>query len=422
MTAAAPAPPLDVVPPDILPYGRPLIDDDDIAAVCAVLRSQWLTTGPAVEGFEAALAAEVGAAYAIACASGTAALHLACMALGLGPGDGLIVPAITFAATANCARFVGAEVVFADVDPETGLMEADHVAAAAGRAAAAGIRPRAVAPVHFAGQLVDLRALRAQATDLDLAVVEDACHALGAVADGIGSGTVHGRVGACDDSVMTVFSFHPVKSVTMGEGGAVTTNDAGVAGRLRDYRGHGITRNPAMFADTAAAIGADGGANPWYYEMGEIGFNYRASDIACALGRSQLDKLAQFVAARRALARRYDRALAPLAPLVRPLARLSGRAHAWHLYVIGIDFAAAGCDRARLMRGLTAAGIGSQVHYIPLHRQPYYRRRYGDVALPGAEAYYSRCLSLPLFVGLSAADIERIAGVLAQALAAGPIA
>ncbi|MBL8660907.1 MAG: UDP-4-amino-4,6-dideoxy-N-acetyl-beta-L-altrosamine transaminase [Rhodospirillales bacterium] len=419
MTATAPVRLQDVAPPlDILPYGRPFIDDDDIAAVCAVLRSQWLTTGPAVEAFEAALAAEVGAADAVACASGTAALHLACLALGLGPGDGLIVPAITFAATANCARFVGAEAIFADVDPETGLMEAEHVAAAAGRAIRAGIRPRAVAPVHFAGQLVDLQGLRAQAADLDLAVVEDACHALGAAVDSE-DGAVRGRVGACDDSVMTVFSFHPVKSVTMGEGGAVTTNDPALARRLRDFRGHGITRNPAAFADTAASRGADGRANPWYYEMADIGFNYRASDIACALGRSQLDKLAHFVASRRAIARRYESALAPLAPLFRPLARCSGRAHAWHLYVVRIDFAAIGCDRATLMRSLAAVGIGSQVHYIPLHRQPYYRRRYGEVFLPGAEQYYSRCLSLPLFVGLGDGDIQRIVRVLADTLATG---
>jgi UDP-4-amino-4,6-dideoxy-N-acetyl-beta-L-altrosamine transaminase len=412
MTAAASA----AAPVGVLPYGRPAIDDDDIAAVCSVLRSQWLTTGPAVEAFEAALADKVNAAHAVVCANGTAALHLACLALGLGPGDGLIVPAITFAATANCARFVGAEVVFADVDPRTGLMEAEHLAAAVRRAVQAGIRPRAVAPVHLAGQLVDLDALGACAAALELAVVEDACHALGATT-AAGIEPAGGPVGACHASAMTVFSFHPVKSVTMGEGGAITTNDAGLARRLKHFRGHGITRTPAAFVDLAAGLAADGGPNPWYYELADIGFNYRASDIQCALGCSQLAKLDAFVAARRASVERYDRGLAPLAPLVAPLARHADRAHAWHLYVVLVDFAATGCDRALLMRRLAAEGIGSQVHYIPLHRQPYYRRRYGEMSLPGAEAYYRRCLSLPLFVGLNAADVHRVVDGLAGSLA-----
>lgn len=415
MTAPAPAVRVEASARKPLPYGRPLIDEDDIAAVCAVLRSQWLTTGPAVEDFEAALAAKVGADHAVACANGTAALHLACLALGLGPGDGLIVPAITFAATANCARFVGAEAVFADVDPHTGLMEPDHVAAAMRRAADAGLRPRAVAPVHFAGQVADLPALHRQAADLGLAVIEDACHALGAVSSD-GRETTPGRVGACDDSSMTVFSFHPVKAVTMGEGGAVTTNDAELARRLRHYRGHGIVRDPILFTDPAARACTGGAADPWYYELADIGFNYRASDIQCALGSSQLDKLDGFVDARRALAGHYDRALSPLAPLVVPLLRHRARAHAWHLYVVGIDFAAVGCDRATLMRRLTAAGVGSQVHYIPLHRQPYYRRRYGDLSLPGAETYYRHCLSLPLFVGLRAGDVTRIVETLGEVL------
>jgi UDP-4-amino-4,6-dideoxy-N-acetyl-beta-L-altrosamine transaminase len=400
----------------VLPYGRPLIDEDDIAAVCRVLRSQWLTTGPAVEAFEAALAERVGAAHAVACANGTAALHLACLALGLGPGDAVIAPAITFAATANCARFVGAEVVFADVDPTTGLMEAEHVAAAAGRAAALGLRTKAVLPVHFAGQEVDLDPLGELAESHGLAVVEDACHALGAMpADGLLDRPVN-EVGGCRASAMTVFSFHPVKAVTMGEGGAITTNDPALAERLRHFRGHGITRAPAAFADSAAGLDAAGRINPWYYELADVGFNYRASDIHCALGLSQLGKLDAFVAARARLAERYGAALAPLFPLVAPLRRHPNRLHAWHLYVVLVDFATAGLDRAALMRAMQADGIGSQVHYIPLHRQPYYRRRYGALALPGADEFYRRCLSLPLFVGLGDEDVQRIAGVLAASL------
>jgi UDP-4-amino-4,6-dideoxy-N-acetyl-beta-L-altrosamine transaminase len=399
--------------PRTLPYGRPLVDEDDIAAVCRVLRSQWLTTGPAVEAFETALAAKVGAAHAVACANGTAALHLACLALGVGPGDAVIVPSITFAATANCARFVGAEAVLADVDPDTGLMEAEHVAAAARRAHGLGLKARAVLPVHFAGQAVDLDALGELAQKLGLVVIEDACHALGAASANAGPSAA-GRVGDCRASAMTVFSFHPVKTVTMGEGGAITTNDPVLVKRLRRFRGHGITRSPDAFSDTAAGLDASGRVNPWYYELADIGFNYRASDIQCALGLSQLGKLDAFVAERARLARCYDAALAPLSPVVAPLYRHRGRPHAWHLYVALVDFAAARLERSELMRSLQRQGIGSQVHYIPLHRQPYYRRRYGALALHGADEFYRRCLSLPLFVGLREADVDRIAGALAM--------
>jgi UDP-4-amino-4,6-dideoxy-N-acetyl-beta-L-altrosamine transaminase len=391
-----------------LPYGRPLVDEDDIEAVCRVLRSQWLTTGPAVEAFESALAAKVGAAHAVACANGTAALHLACLALGLGPGDAIIVPSITFAATANCARFVGAEAVFADVDPDTGLMEAEHVAAAARRAHGLGLKARAVLPVHFAGQAVDLDALGELAQKLGLVVIEDACHALGA-APGRDGPPTPGHVGDCRASAMTVFSFHPVKAVTMGEGGAVTTNDPVLVKRLRRFRSHGITRSRDAFSDPGAALDACGRVNPWYYELADIGFNYRASDIQCALGLSQLGKLDAFVAARARLAACYDAALAPLTPVVSPLYRHPRRPHAWHLYVALIDFAAVRLDRSELMRSLQRHGIGSQVHYIPLHRQPYYRRRYGALALHGADEFYRRCLSLPLFVGLREAEVDRIA-------------
>ncbi|MDZ3837747.1 MAG: UDP-4-amino-4,6-dideoxy-N-acetyl-beta-L-altrosamine transaminase [Rhodospirillales bacterium] len=400
-------------PARMLPYGRPLVDEDDIAAVCRVLRSQWLTTGPAVEAFETALAAKVGAAHAVACANGTAALHLACLALGVGPGDALIVPSITFAATANCARFVGAEVVFADVDPDTGLMEAEHVAAAARRAHAMGLKARAVLPVHFGGQVVDLDALGELAQRLGLVVIEDACHALGAASAHAGP-PMPGHVGDCRASAMTVFSFHAVKTVTMGEGGAITTNDPVLVKRLRRFRGHGITRSPDAFTDAGAGLDASGRVNPWYYELADIGFNYRASDIQCALGLSQLGKLDAFVAERARLAQRYDAALAPLTPVVAPLYRHPGRPHAWHLYVALVDFAAARLDRSELMRSLQRQGIGSQVHYIPLHRQPYYRRRYGPLALHGADEFYRRCLSLPLFVGLREADIDRVADALAM--------
>jgi UDP-4-amino-4,6-dideoxy-N-acetyl-beta-L-altrosamine transaminase len=382
-----------------LPYGRQAIDDDDIAAVVAALRDDYLTTGPRVAAFEQALGAAVGAPHVVAVSSGTAALHLAMLALDLRPDDAVVVPAITFVATANAVRLAGAEVLFADVDPDTGLMTAEHARAALARAG--NLRPRAVVPVHLAGQVVAPRALRALAQEHGLAVVEDACHALGSRdADG-------NSVGACRHADMACFSFHPVKTVATGEGGAITLADGRRADRLRRLRSHGIERDPASFREPAAG--------PWVYEMPEVGLNYRLTDVASALGISQLAKLDRFVARRTALVARYDRALAPLAPRVRPLARLAGRP-AWHLMVALIDFGAAGTDRARVMAGLTARGIGTQVHYIPVPRQPYYRARYGGVDLPGADRYYERALTLPLHPTMADEDVDRVVAALAEAL------
>lgn len=388
----------------LLPYGRHRIDDDDVAAVAAVLRGDWLTDGPAVRAFEHQLAATTGAAEAVACANGTAALHLAALALDLGPGDWVVAPAVTFVATANCARFVGAEVVFADVDPDSGLITPDSLAAAISRAEGS---VKAVLPVHLNGHAADMAALAEVAPEL--AVVEDACHALGTRA-------AWGTVGACPHSAMTVFSFHPVKTVCMGEGGAVTTNDAALAERLRSLRAHGITRDPARFSEPEQAFAAEGGPNPWYYEMRELGFNYRASDINCALGLSQLGKLARFGAARRALAERYDRLLARFAPSIRPVRPAAGSVAVPHLYVALIDFAGLGTTRARVMTALRELGIGTQVHYLPINRQPYYCQRYGPSVLPGADAYYERCLSLPLFPAMTEGDVDRVVEALSTVL------
>lgn len=369
-----------------LPYARQLIDDDDIAAVAEVLRGDLLTTGPTVAAFEQKLAGTTGAKHALSCSSGTAALHLAALALGLGPGDKVVVPTVTFLATANAARYVGAEVVFADVNPDTGLMDSGHFEQALKRG---GDNIKAVFPVYLGGQSPDMMTIAGIARDRNMAVVEDACHALGSVG-----------VGSCAHSDMAAFSFHPVKTIAMGEGGAVTTNDAALAERLRRLCSHGMVRDPAR-------------KNPWAYEMAEIGFNYRASDLHCALGLSQLGKLQQFAARRRALAVRYDAVLKPLVPILKPLARMPGDP-VWHLYVVLIDFAAAGMDRAELMNKMGQAGIGSQVHYIPVHSQPYYRQRYGDCDFPGADSYYARCLSLPLFAGMTNDDVDRVVETLAR--------
>lgn len=409
----------DTVP--FLPYGRQHIDDDDVAAVTAALRGEMLTGGPLVGDFEEALRGRVGAGFAVACANGTAALHLAMLALGIGPGDRVAVPAVTFLATANAARFVGAEVVFVDVDPETGLMGADHLLAALDRAAPeSGAGPvRAVIPVHLNGQCIDLDAVCAVARARGLAVVEDACHAIGG---GVATGDADRRVGACALSDMTVFSFHPVKTVAMGEGGAITTNDPQLAERLALLRNHGMTRDPATFQCPELALAADGTLNPWYYEMAEPGFNYRVTDVQCALGLSQLAKLERFVGRRGALVERYVQLLAPLAPLVRPVGRGTGAENAriaWHLAVALIDFAAAGVSRATIMQRLRQAGIGSQVHYLPVNRQPYYAQRYGVTALPGADAYYARALSLPLFPAMADSDVDRVVAALTATLTTG---
>jgi UDP-4-amino-4,6-dideoxy-N-acetyl-beta-L-altrosamine transaminase len=397
----------------LLPYGRQAIDEDDIAAVAAVLRSDWLTTGPATRDFELALAARGKAAHAVSCANGTAALHLACLALGLGPSHTVIVPSITFAATANAARFVGAEVIFADVDRDSGLMRREHLAEAFARAVAAGRRPSAVFPVDLAGQCDDMQGIAEFARRENMAIVEDSCHAIGAEYKRH-DGAFH-PIGASLDSDMTVFSFHPVKTIASGEGGAVLTQRADLAERLALFRGHGIRREPSSFIDTEAGFD-HAKVNPWYYEMVELGFNYRLSDVNCALGASQLKKLDRFVATRRALADHYDARLRDLAPVVRPIARSPWCRPAWHLYSVLIDFDAAGMSRGQLARGLEEHGIRSQVHYIPVHRQPYYRARYGEQSLPGAESYYRRTLSLPLFVGMTMNDVDRVVDALAGLL------
>lgn len=400
-----------------LPYGRQDIDEADIDAVAAVLRSDYLTTGPAVEAFEADFAQSVGARHAVSCSSGTAGLHLAAIALGLGPGDAVIVPAITFVATANAARYVGAEVVFCDVDPQTGLARPADVEAAIARA---GDKARAIFIVHVNGQTADMETLADLARRHGVTLVEDACHALGGDYRIGAADARRGQPGDCALSAMAVFSMHPVKAIAMGEGGVITTNDDELAARLRLARNHGITRDPRSFSIAELAFDADGAPNPWYYEMAAPGYNYRASDIHCALGASQLRRLDAFIAKRRALADTYDRLLAPLAPVVRPIARAPWSHSAFHLYVVLIDYADAGMSRAALMRALHAHGIGSQVHYLPVNRQPYYAERGDQTFFPGADAYYARCLSLPLYPALGDADIARVVDTLAACLGNRP--
>ena len=394
-----------------IPYGRQCIGDDDIIAVTNVLKSDFLTTGPVVEAFENKLAEITGAAHAVSCSSGTSALHLAAMALGLRPGDHAVVPAMTFLATANAARYVGAEVTFADVDPDTGLMTAGTLSDALEQA---GPRAKAVFPVHINGQTSDMIALRGATS---LPIVEDACHALGGAHKGPANAMV--PVGSCAFSDMATFSFHPVKTAAMGEGGALTTNDPTLARRLRQFRNIGIIREADEFQDDLQALDNSGDANPWYYEMQELGYNYRASAIHCALGLSQLGKLDQFVADRDHLMGHYRDRLRPLAPVVRPLPIVPGCRPSWHICVVLIDFPQAGADRADVVRALAVKGIGTQVHYLPVNRQPYYRQRYGEMAFAGADAYYAKILPLPLHVGMTLDDVDYVLQSLADVLGAG---
>lgn len=386
-----------------LPYGRQSIEEDDIAAVSSALHADFLTTGPLVAEFEKQFAHATGANHVVVCNSGTAALHLAVMGLGLGPGDAAIVPSLTFVSTANVVRFTGAEVIFADVDAETGLITPQTLQDALGKAKRVG-RIKAVLPVHLNGQVCDMPELSEVARANEIEIVEDACHALG-VKD----------IGATKFARAACFSTHPVKAIATGEGGVVTTADAAMAEHMRRLRSHGIDRDADGFSNKE--LGFSGGAvNPWYYEMVELSWNYRMPDILCALGISQLRKLPRFFARRKAIAAIYDRLLAPLSPALRPVPHNRGE-HGWHLYPVLIDFAAVGMTRAAFMNALRADGIGTQVHYLPLHWQPYYRRRYGSLALPGSDAYYARCLSLPMFPAMTNKDIERVVGSVSRLIA-----
>jgi UDP-4-amino-4,6-dideoxy-N-acetyl-beta-L-altrosamine transaminase len=397
-----------------LPYSRQVIEEDDIEAVNAVLRSDWLTTGPAVEAFESGLSNYLDVPHVLACSSGTAALHLAAVAARLGTGDVAIVPSLTFLATASMVCHTGAEVLFADVDPDTGLMTAETLHKALD--SEAGERARAVFPVHLAGQCVEPVELAGIADEHELMVIEDAAHAIGTTyADGESSR----KIGDCGYSDMAIFSFHPVKTIAMGEGGAIATDNSEIAERLGQFRNHGMTRDPDRFVHSDLAFDLNGEANPWYYEMHAPGFNYRASDIHSALGLSQLKKIERFRRQRELLVARYDENLRDLSNNVRPIKRVPNCMPAWHLYPVLIDFDVIGKARSKVMSELREQGIGTQVHYQPVHLQPYFKQRCGEMELPGAEAYYRRTLSLPLFSAMTTDDVDRVCDVLREIVSPG---
>lgn len=403
---AAPAPSVDTGPRP-LPYGHHCIEADDIAAVTQAMGAELLAQGPRVAAFEAAVARRVGAAEGVACSSGTVALQLALAALDVGEGDTVVAPSITFLSTATAPRLNGAEVVFADVDPVTGLMTPETLEAALRRA---GGPVKAALPVHLGGRMADMAALAFVAEAHGLHLIEDSAHALGS------SDAAAGAVGGCRLSSAATFSFHPVKTIACGEGGLVTVNDPTAAERMRRLRNHGVTREAALMQDAALSLDAQGRANPWSYEQLELGLNGRMTDVEAALGLSQLGKLDRFKARRSVLAAAYDRLLAPFAPLIEPVAAAAGQSPCLHLYQVWIDFRRLGVDRATLMRGLQTWGIGTQVHYIPVHRQPYFTRRYGRLDLAGADAWYGSTLSLPLFPAMEDDDPERVVAALAACL------
>jgi perosamine synthetase len=368
----------------LLPYGRQSVDEEDIQSVVDVLRSDWLTTGPKVGEFEEAFAAYVGAKYAVSFNSGTAALHGAAFAAGLGPGDEAITSPMTFAATANCVLYQGAVPVFADVSADTLNLDPQK--------AAERITPstRAILPVDYAGHPADMDAILDIADRHGLIVIEDACHALGAQYRQRRTGSV---------AHMTVFSFHPVKHLTTGEGGMVTTDRADFAETLRRFRNHGISSDARHRQSKGQ----------WHYEMVLLGFNYRLTDIACALGLSQLRKLEANLSRRREIAARYASAFRDLSALTLPTTR-QDVAHAWHLYPIRLNLERLSATRAEIFRALRAENIGVNVHYIPVHLHPYYRDRFGHRAgdYPIAENAYDRLITLPMFHGMNDQDVDDV--------------
>jgi UDP-4-amino-4,6-dideoxy-N-acetyl-beta-L-altrosamine transaminase len=382
----------------VIPYGRQSISEDDIQSVLEVLRSDWLTQGPVVPNFEKRVAEYVGAAHAVAVNSATSALHIACLALDVGPRDLVWTTPITFVATANCARYCGADIDFVDIDPRTYNMCADRLAEKLEKAERAGRLPKVVIPVHLCGQSADMLAIRRLADKYGFRIIEDASHAIGSTYRGE-------KVGSCRYSDITIFSFHPVKIVTSGEGGMAVTQQDDLAGRMARLRSHGITRYPADMVHPP-----DG---PWYYEQVELGFNYRMTDIHGALGLSQMSRIDEFVSARHKIADRYNALLAPL-DIVRPWQHPDTWS-ALHLYVVRIPGNCRYGLHKAIFERLRASGVGVNLHYIPVYRQPYYEALgFRREEFPNSEAYYREAISLPIFPSLTEAQQDRVIDVLTQ--------
>ncbi|UZD97055.1 UDP-4-amino-4,6-dideoxy-N-acetyl-beta-L-altrosamine transaminase [Pseudomonas corrugata] len=383
-----------------IPYGRQSINQTDIDSVMEVLTSPWLTQGPTIERFEKALADYCQATYAVAVCNATAALHIACLAAGLGPGDYLWTSPNTFVASANCGRYCGAEVDFVDIDPDTLNLDARLLADKLAIAKVAGNLPKVVVAVAFAGQSCDMGAISQLSERYGFILIEDAAHGVGA--------SYQGRpVGCGQYAAMTIFSFHPVKIITSAEGGMVLTNRMDFAERLRRLRSHGITSDPAQMKEADTGL--------WYYQQLELGFNYRMTDLHAALGLSQLARLDTFIARRRQLASRYNHLLAEVAVNL-PVTQ-SGADSAWHLYVVRLQLSHIKLSQNQIFEALRAAGLGVNLHYIPVHLQPYYRElgfKEGD--FPEAERYFGEAISLPLYPDLTDEQQNEVVEILRQTL------
>lgn len=385
----------------MIPYGRQDISEADIQAVVEVLRSDYLTQGPAVPAFEKSVADYCGAQHSVAVNSATSALHIACLALGVGPGDMVWTAPITFVASANCALYCGAKVDFVDIDPRSYNMSTERLTEKLAQAAKTGKLPKVVIPVHLCGQPCDMALIHALGQRYGFRIIEDASHGIG--------GKYRGEpIGNCRYSDITVFSFHPVKIITTGEGGMAMTNDAQLAKRMQQLRSHGITRDASEMTHEP-----DG---PWYYQQIELGYNYRMTDLQAALGVSQMQRLDEFVARRHALAERYDRLLADV-PLITPWQHADSHS-ARHLYVIRLKLNANAKTHRQVFEALRDAGVGVNVHYVPVYRQPYYHGMGFQAGYcPEAEQYYAEAISLPMYPGLTDAQQDRVIETIRQATA-----
>jgi UDP-4-amino-4,6-dideoxy-N-acetyl-beta-L-altrosamine transaminase len=383
-----------------IPYGKQDISEDDIASVVSVLRSDYLTQGPKVPEFENALSAYCDSSHAIAVNSATSALHIACLALGLGEGDFLWTSPITFVASANCGLYCGAKVDFVDIDPRTYNMSAEALEKKLIQAHAAGTLPKVVVPVHLTGQPCDMQAIHALSCKFGFKIIEDASHAVGGKYQNL-------PIGNCKYSDITIFSFHPVKIITTAEGGAALTNNADLASKMNLFRSHGITKDENCFQQNS-----DG---PWYYEQITLGFNYRMTELQAALGISQLKKVNEFIDSRHQLAKRYDELLKDL-PLSTPFQVEDGYS-AFHLYVICLDNQLIDKSHLQVFEALRSFDIGVNLHYIPVYRQPYYRAMGFDQSrFPVAEKYYQEAISLPMFSSMSFEEQDRVVDSLKMAL------
>ena len=397
-----------------LPYGKQTITDEDKQAVLDALESPFLTTGPKVAEFENAFADYLGISHAIAFSNATAALHIACLALGVQSGDTVLTPTMSFAASTNCASYAGARIEFMDCDPTSGLVTPQTFVEAAERAKKEGRPAKVAVIVHLNGEAADIVGISKEAEARGIKLIEDSCHALGTTYTDH-NGKIQ-TIGTCQYSAFSSYSFHPVKTITSGEGGMLTCKDQKLARFVADLRSHGITRDAALFENKKMAFDENGNANPWYYEMQSLGFNYRLTDIACALGLSQLNRMDDIASRRREMKALYDNLFSKSNLAITCIPTANGSDAVRHLYPVHIDYKAHGLSRAEFCNQLKEQGVGTQVHYIPTHMLPYYVNTYGKQSFEGAENYYEKVISLPFYPGLSDDDIFRVVDTIRNVL------